>query len=216
MSLEAWLTPDQTQLSESQVERTIRLPGSLWYLISGALNLLAEADNWEEFGDATPEDTAQFFADVLDDYAMSSFRNVGMIAAFCRDPAVPAGWLILNGQTVTQEDYPELAAVVPLDWLVGSDIVLPDARDRVLVMSGPTINTGVTGGANTHTLTTNEMPAHTHTTPSVPTPAVAATPGPLSVIAALSNGPTASTGNGQPHNNLPAYLAIRWWIYAGR
>ena len=102
---QAWLTPEESQLSESQVERTVRLPGSLWSYVTGALNLLAEAENWEEFGDATPEDTAQFFADVLDDYAMSSFRNVGIIAAFINpDGAVPHGWYVLNGQVLDAAD----------------------------------------------------------------------------------------------------------------
>jgi microcystin-dependent protein len=214
--MRAWLTPEESQLSESQVERTIRLPGSLWSYVTGALALLAEAENWEEFGDATPDDMAQFFADVLDDYAMSSFRNVGMIVSYCLDVAVPAGWLLLNGQTVAQADYPELANVVPTSWISGSNIVLPDARNRFLVSSGPGLTTGTVGGANTHTLAAGEMPVHNHTYLSPGTPALVASPG---EILAATQGSTANTGNagsGQAHNNMPSYLAIRWWIYAGR
>jgi microcystin-dependent protein len=188
----------------------------LWSYVTGALALLAEAENWEEFGDATPDDMAQFFTDVLDDYAMSSFRNVGMIAAFTRDIAMPFGWIPMVGQAVAQADYPELTAVVVASWISGSDIVLPDMRGRFLVMSDTGIGLGATGGANTHTLTAAQMPVHNHTYLSPGTPALVASPG---EILAATQGVTANTGNsgsGQAHNNMPPYLAIRWGIYAGR
>jgi microcystin-dependent protein len=217
---QAWLTPDESQLSESQVERTIRLPGSLWSYVTGALALLAEDENWEEFGDATPEDTAQFFADVLDDYAMSSFRNVGMIAAFSVDGAVPPGWLFMNGQAVAQADYPELTAACPAAWQSGGNITLPDCRQRFLVGSGigalPNIGTGTIGGANTHTLTTSEMPAHNHTYLSPGTATLVAAPGEILAATQAATANTGNAGSGVAHNNTPAYLAIRWWIYAGR
>jgi microcystin-dependent protein len=212
---QAWLTPDESQLSESQVERTVRLPGSLWSYVTGALALLAEVENWEEFGDATPEDTAQFFADVLDDYAMSSFRNVGMIAAFVRDIAMPDFWLPLIGQTLSQADYPELTAVMPAAWLSGSNIVLPDCRDRFLVMSGPTISTAQVGGSATHTLSIPETPAHSHSYREDLTSALAGA-GAIPVQSGVTSQETGISGNSQPHNNMPPYVAIRWGIYAGR
>jgi microcystin-dependent protein len=215
MAVNAWLTPDESQLSESQVERTIRLPGSLWYLVSGALDLLAQSENWEEFGDATPEDTAQFFTDVLDDYAMSQFANVGMIAAFTRDIAMPFGWIPMVGQTIGQADYPELTAVVVASWISGSDIVLPDMRGRFLVMSSTGINLGAIGGSETHTLTVGEMPNHAHTYREDLTSALAGA-GAIPVQSGVTNSPTVAVGGGNPHNNMPPYLAIRWGIYAGR
>ena len=50
----------------------------------------------------------------------------------------PEGWAILNGATITnaQTLYPELWANVDAAWKSGANIVLPDARRRVLVGSG--------------------------------------------------------------------------------
>lgn len=211
----AWLTPDVADFAGSPVERIISLPGDLFFYVTGALSMLSEENNWEELGDATPQETAEFFQEMLEDYLMSSFRNVGMIAAFS-SALFPPGWIGMNGQTLAQSDYPELTAVVPDTWKSGSNLIIPSTRGGFLRDTPVGGSQGASGGSNTHTLTVNEIPAHTHTTPSVPTPAVAATPGPLQVIAALSNGPTASTGNGQPHNNMPQFVQVRFAVYAGR
>lgn len=66
--MNAWLTPDIEQLSGSLDTRFISVPGSLWYLVSGALILLADERNWEMSGTATPDEMAGFFADVLDEF----------------------------------------------------------------------------------------------------------------------------------------------------
>lgn len=211
----AWLTPDAADLTGSQVDRIISLPGSLFFFVTGALSLLADEQNWERFGDATPEETSQFFADALDEYLMSSFRNVGMIAAFCNDPAVPPFWLFLNGQTVAQADYPELSAVVPSSWLSGANIILPDARLKFPLGSGPGIAAGAIGGSNTHTLTAAEMPSHSHTYREDQATVLAGA-GALPVQGPIVVSPTSTAGSGNAHNNMPAYLAVRWWIYAGR
>jgi len=214
MSRNAWLTPDVEELEANRDERVICVPGSLWYLVGGALDLLAQAENWEEFGDATPDDMAQFFADVLDDYAMSSFRNVGMIASFATG-AVPEGWQLMDGRTIAQADYPELTAKVPAIWLSGSNIILPDARNRFVTGAGPSFPNGTLGGANTHTLTTAEMPTHSHVT-QVPSFGAPAAPGALPVLASTFSNQTGNVGSGNAHNNMPAYFAARWAIYAGR
>jgi microcystin-dependent protein len=218
----AWLTPDTSELIGDTRIRTIQIPGHLFSYVSGALMLLAEEGNWEENGDATPDEMSQFFSDVFDEYTQSEFAMVGALQAFCRDTAVPFGWIILAGQLVAQVDYPELTATVPPVWLTGSNIQLPDMRGgRAMVGSGtdgvlPFLALGTTGGAATHTLTVTEMPAHTHDylmpLAAIPTANAGAVP----AVPGRSVAASDTTGGSEPHNNMPPYLAVRWAIYAGR
>jgi hypothetical protein len=215
MAVNAWLTPDGSQLSESQVERIIRVPGSLWSFVTGALTLLTEAENWEEFGDATPDDMAQFMADVLDEYLVSKPYIVGEIRAFATIEAMPDGWLSMTGQTLAQDDYPELWDVVPGVWKSGSDITLPDMEDSFLAHVGDTVTLGGFTGANTHTLTISQMPAHSHAFLSrvgvTPT-----TPGTGNLNWSGTSLPeTNQTGGGSAHNNIPRNLGIIYAIYTG-
>jgi microcystin-dependent protein len=54
--------------------------------------------------------------------------------------SIPAGWLLCDGTSST-----------------------PDLRDRFIVGAGSTYAVNATGGANTVTLTTDQIPSHTHT-----------------------------------------------------
>lgn len=75
-----------------------------------------------------------------------------------------------------------------------------------------------TGGSNTHILKVNEMPAHTHEFkvniqhgdgPSVSGEAL---PSNLRLGGRRRYQDTAySTGEGQPHNNMPAYQSVYCW-----
>jgi microcystin-dependent protein len=81
----------------------------------------------------------------------------------------PAGWLFLDGATVTngQSLYPALWAVIPVTWQSGANIVLPDARGRMTVGYNPSDASfdaiGELGGAKTVTIATANLPAHSHT-----------------------------------------------------
>lgn len=139
--------------------------------------------------------------------------------AILTDPSV----IIPVGQTIAQSDYPDFTAVVPANWIVGSDIQLPDMRMTFLTSATVPSDIGQITGSNEHTLTESEMPNHNHTqnphthgytsaivTPTLsgvePIPSVDATPTP-----AITNPTTATnnpTGGGQPHNNVPLSLQL--------
>jgi microcystin-dependent protein len=74
------------------------------------------------------------------------------------------GWLLFN-QTVVgaQSAYPALWAVAPAGWKSGSDLVLPNVDDSVLMDAGSVASLGTVDGANTATLAEANLPAHVHT-----------------------------------------------------
>lgn len=89
--------------------------------------------------------------------------------------AAPADgkWLLCEGQTLNQFDFPDLFAVVGHAY--GSNIaydttnqfVLPDLRSRMPVGAGQGLgqtnrSLGERGGASLHQLSTSEMPSHGH------------------------------------------------------
>jgi microcystin-dependent protein len=112
--------------------------------------------------------------------------------------AIPSGWALCNGQTV-------------------GSVVTPDLRDRFIVGAGSNYSVGATGGANSVTLTTDQIPSHTHTI------------SPANVLSQINGGPTrlasspsgtplsyevatqlSSTGGGQAHENRPPYYALAY------
>lgn len=90
-------------------------------------------------------------------------------------------------------------------------------EDCFLLAAGNTYAPGTTGGEAEHTLTTDELPSHTHNF----THAVVSTDSSgnhivsnstiLRNYSATTLNATESTGNEQPHNNMPPYLAVYMW-----
>ena len=82
----------------------------------------------------------------------------------------PGGWFVCDGTAVSRSTYAGLYAVIGTTYGVGDNVTtfnLPDMRGRVPVCSGAgagltSRSLGATGGAETHTLSTTEIPSHTH------------------------------------------------------
>ena len=62
----AYLTPDSSAFSSATVGRSLCIPFELLYLIDGAVQELTKAENFEQFGTATPEECAEYFTELLD------------------------------------------------------------------------------------------------------------------------------------------------------
>ncbi len=157
---------------------------------------------------------------------MSSYA-IGAIIPSLVDMDAQSSLLRLDGQTVAQVDYPELALICPSAWLSGGDIVLPDLDDTSL--HGGYGSVGGSVGANTHTLTTAEIPSHNHTqsphthlynnpltTPAlggaVPATASLVIPTPLATgLTTATNNPTGGDGS---HNNIPESIEVIYYLVA--
>lgn len=84
-------------------------------------------------------------------------------------------------------------------------------QGRFLLCAGSSYAAGSTGGEAAHTLTVNAMPSHTH---NVQGNKASSSYSRYPVYQAQSTGLTSATssaGGGQPHNNMPPYLAVYAW-----
>lgn len=102
----------------------------------------------------------------------------GTVVATARSSA-PTGWLSCDGSAVSRTTYATLFSAIGTTYGTGDGSTtfnVPDAKGRVIAgkessetritsavagFSGATL--GAAGGAQSHTLTTAEMPSHTHT-----------------------------------------------------
>ena len=144
-------------------------------------------------------------------WTIPTFPTGGIIMWSGSIASIPAGWLLCDGTNGT-----------------------PDLRSRFVVGAGSTYNPGDTGGADTVTLTTAQIPSHTHT-------ATVTDPGHVHAIFArtstLSGGSfvgasvsppsvntepaftgisvsNAATGGGGSHENRPPYFALAFLMKA--
>jgi microcystin-dependent protein len=145
----------------------------------------------------------------------------------------PRGWLSCGGQAVSREDYADLFSVVGTTYGVGNGSTtfnLPNLSGRTIVGQGSGAGLtsramGATGGEETHTLTTGEMPSHTHTSnavggtvglikadgqnTAVNVDASAVEPNIYAAPVALSIN---NAGSGTAHNNMQPFAVLNYII----
>ncbi|MCW2758588.1 MAG: tail collar protein [Nocardioidaceae bacterium] len=138
----------------------------------------------------------------------------------------PRGWAFCNGQLLPINQNQALFSI--LGTMYGGDgqttFALPNLKGRTMIHAGNGYVQGQNGGAESHTLTINEMPQHVH--PPVATTARATTGDPTNAIwattptAAYAPAPnglmadtaTADSGGSQPHENRPPFLVLNYVI----
>lgn len=152
---------------------------------------------------------------------------VGEIRMFAGNFA-PAGWMFCEGQLVPISENETLFNLIGTTY--GGDgqstFGLPDLRGRLPLHQGNGFVLTETGGAESITLTVNQMPAHSHallasadgtTTPNpggnligaplTATPFYAAAP-----TLAISAQSITAKGGSQPHDNFQPYLCVNFII----
>ena len=149
-------------------------------------------------------------------------------ANFC-----PAGWAQAEGQLLPINTNQVLFSLLGTTYGGDgrADFALPDLRGRAPISQGqgPGLDSypqGGSGGAETHTLSTSEMPAHTHqafgtsSLPSSLSPSgkevatqdrvkMYAAPGAQVPMAGQAIG---ATGGGQPFDIRSPYVTLQWCI----
>jgi len=146
---------------------------------------------------------------------------IGAIQMFAATNA-PSGWLLCNGSAVSRTTYSNLFSVIGTTYGTGDGSTtfnVPDMRQRFAF--GANNSLGTTGGAQTVTLTVDQMPAHTHGTHAWGADGDWGGPY-LSGVNLNStynfnfNSSILSTGGGQSHSNMPPYVTVNFIIYAGQ
>ena len=140
----------------------------------------------------------------------------------------PAGWAFCDGQLLSISENDALFALIGTTY--GGDgqstFGLPDLRGRVPVHVGNGYVLAETGGAESVTLTTAQIPGHTHSQSASASPA-STTGSPTGLTAdagttliygadtpsvALNAAAVSTAGGGQPHDNMAPFLTVSYII----
>lgn len=153
---------------------------------------------------------------------------IGEIRIFAGNFA-PAGWMFCEGQLLPINEYDTLFNLIGTTY--GGDgqstFGLPDLRGRLPMHQGGGFTLAQTGGVETVTLTTQQIPAHTH--PLLASTNLAQQPTPANNVTGQSSGSSklyrpatpaqqmasnacGPTGGSQPHDNFQPYLCLDFII----
>ena len=152
---------------------------------------------------------------------------IGEIRMFAGNFA-PAGWMLCQGQLLPISEYETLFNLIGATY--GGDgqntFALPNLASRIPIHQGPGYVLAQSGGSETVTLTTQQIPAHSHVPMSFsggggqnsPGNGVWASSSPStqysSTAPSLAMAPNAlgNSGGSQPHDNMIPFLAINFII----
>ena len=152
---------------------------------------------------------------------------VGELRMFAGNFA-PAGWMFCSGQLLPISENETLFQLI--GTMYGGDgestFGLPDLRGRLPLHIGSGFIQGETGGVESVTLTTQQIPVHSHallastasgTQNSPANSVVAASPSVTLFVndttdANLSGNTVGPVGGSQPHSNFQPYLCINFII----
>ena len=130
---------------------------------------------------------------------------------------IPTGWLNCNGSAMDTGDYAALYNVIGFTFGQHIDrFRLPNLTDQFQRGINDETDLAGTGGSETVTLQTTQMPSHSHDLSLASLVSQGTGPhNPRTTNGTMRAGFVGSTGGGQPHENLPPYLNLVFAIYAG-
>jgi microcystin-dependent protein len=232
-----YLTPDE--IPTDTICRALVIPNDREFIgcVTGALQELTFAHNWEDFGTLTAKQASEALLPMFNGFCFQEgiCRMVGEIILWSGDTSPSIKWLVCDGANLLRTDYPDLFAVIGTIYGAadGSHFSLPDLRSRVAIGAGTGAGLsayaiGDNLGEETHTLTTSETPSHSHSdtghthTEGIAFPAIGAAivgvPIPSSVptagVTGIGFAGISNTGGDGAHNNIQPVLALNYLIVA--
>lgn len=210
----AYPTPEGATNSD-RVCRSFAIRASLIPMFDDWIEKITYPSMWEQVGDMTPDEVGEEIEQAL---AQLQARGcavwIGEVRWIATD--IPDWCLLCDGQEYDKDDYPELAAVLDMNYETSPlTFRVPSLIERT--MRGGLLPGGQ-GGEATHTLTEAEMPVHVHgyipptINPDVEGPGIPDIGATVIGLGAFTD----SAGGGQPHNNWPPYeylvpvIVARW------
>lgn len=134
--------------------------------------------------------------------------------------SVPSGYLDCDGSAVSRTIYAALFSAIGTTWGAGDGSTtfnLPDLRGRAVIGSGQ--GSGLTnrplaetGGTETHTLATSEIPGHTHSALGGGNFVASNAGGGADLSPGTGyqqEASTASTGGGDAHQNMMPFAVVK-------
>jgi microcystin-dependent protein len=234
----AWLTPNTAP--GAVASRCLFIPDDPEWLaiVAGALITLTFPHNFEQYGTATPQETADVFVEMFDNFSFNVgvCRVIGEIVSVANSSNPnPTNWLLCDGSSLLRTDYAELFSAIGTAFgsADGTHFNIPDLRGRTVVGVGTGAGLsaralGDSFGEETHILITSEVPSHSHNdaghshsegiaSPSVGA-AITGVPVPSAIPAVGVTGvgfaSIGTSGGDGSHNNLQPSLALNYYIVA--
>lgn len=217
----AWLTPS-VSLPVGTACYTIAVPDNEEFrrIITGALSLLVDPNNFEKFGTLTPLETSEQFRKTLKSFIFkqSECDMIGAIIPYVTNTPPPK-LLPCDGTTYQRVDYPLLyESLVGTTLIINADSFATPQLEGMF-LRGQTISKPVnsSGGSDTKIIGMDNMPTHHHDYYGVVMNIDVESVGVPDPVGAGINpfpDPTSSVGGGQPMDILPSYYSVNYGIVA--
>lgn len=201
------------------VDKLVDISATTVALCLSTLTYAQKRYAWEQNGQPVSDvlwDEIDAMVALANEELMSSL--VGMIVPHAMATISVIKMLPCDGGVYLKDDYPMLYDVLDATYIVsGTQFRVPDMRDRVPVGEGNNYAVDDSGGADSVTLTVDQIPAHDHSwsqyTFGIDIESVGV-PDPTGVGQPQLPQTTGLTGGGQSHENRMPYRAVKWAIIA--
>jgi microcystin-dependent protein len=210
----AWVTPEDPP--GDTICLKVYCPSGVGYeaALRGAILSLTEVKNWENVNGQDVDTVASAFFDAYQSTLLWEICGmpIGTVISGGWQSA-PEHYVLCDGASYSVAEYGALFDVIGYSFGgSGGAFNVPNMTRNFPVGAGGALPVGSTGGAETVTLNTSQIPSHNHSVHSH-LEGVAVSPGELPVtLPSLISGATGSAGGGGSHENRPPFVALNYAI----